>query len=73
MSSRYPAADARLGIIGPRYGDPTLWQCTNMAEDEATREELEALVASLRAEVERLKDELRRLRRDSHEVPPHYL
>ncbi|MHB8827458.1 MAG: hypothetical protein ACYC5Z_07325 [Acidimicrobiales bacterium] len=44
-----------------------------MAEDEATREELESLVASLRAEVERLKDELRRLRRDTHEVPPHYL
>ena len=44
-----------------------------MGEDEATREELEELVASLRAEVERLKDELRRLRRDTHEVPPHYL
>ena len=38
-----------------------------------TREELEALVATLREEIERLRDELRRLRRDSHEVPPHYL
>ena len=44
-----------------------------MDEHETTREELEALVATLRAEVERLKDELRRLRRDTHEVPPHYL
>jgi uncharacterized small protein (DUF1192 family) len=51
----------------------TLWQCTKVSDDETTREELEALVASLRAEIERLKDELRRLRRDSHEVPPHYL
>ncbi len=41
--------------------------------DEPTRDELEALVAQLRAEVDRLKDELRRLRHDRHEVPPHYL
>ncbi|HET9089787.1 MAG TPA: hypothetical protein VFN54_05740 [Acidimicrobiales bacterium] len=44
-----------------------------MGENETTREELEVLVAALTAEVERLKDELRRLRRDAHEVPPHYL
>ena len=38
-----------------------------------SREELEALVVALRDEVQRLKDELRRIRRESHEVPPHYL
>lgn len=36
-------------------------------------EELRELVASLRAEVARLHEELRRARRDHHEVPPHYL
>jgi hypothetical protein len=30
------------------------------------------LVATLRAEVARLAEELRRVRRDTHEVPPHY-
>ena len=42
-------------------------------DDAPTREDLETLVEQLRAEVDRLKDELRQLRRDSHEVPPHYL
>jgi hypothetical protein len=41
--------------------------------DEPTREELLRLVADLRQEVERLKAEVRRLSRDAHEVPPHYL
>jgi hypothetical protein len=41
--------------------------------DEPTLEELRELVASLREEVALLKEELRRTRRDSHEVPPHYL
>jgi len=41
--------------------------------EEPTRDELTALVASLRDEVARLKEELRRARRDQHEVPPHYL
>jgi uncharacterized small protein (DUF1192 family) len=36
-------------------------------------EELEALVRDLRDEVQRLKEELRRLRRQDSEVPPHYL
>jgi uncharacterized coiled-coil protein SlyX len=36
-------------------------------------EELEALVRDLRDEVQRLKEELRRLRRQDCEVPPHYL
>ncbi|MGC2485979.1 MAG: hypothetical protein WA359_07040 [Acidimicrobiales bacterium] len=35
-------------------------------------EDLEALVRSLSDEVERLKAELSRLRRDQHERPPHY-
>jgi len=35
-------------------------------------EDLEALVRSLTEEVERLKAELSRLRRDQHERPPHY-
>ena len=58
---------------GSTSPNAALWQSTKVGEDETTREELEALVASLRAEVERLKDELRRLRRDTHEVPPHDL
>ncbi|MBU6515786.1 MAG: hypothetical protein KGI65_07875 [Acidobacteriota bacterium] len=40
---------------------------------EPTPEELRRLVEELRAEVARLKEELRRARRDQHEVPPHYL
>jgi len=44
-----------------------------MSEREATREELEQRVASLLVEVAKLKEELRRLRREHHEVPPHYL
>jgi len=38
-----------------------------------SRDELEALVHELRDEVQRLKEELRRLRRRDSEVPPHYL
>jgi uncharacterized small protein (DUF1192 family) len=41
--------------------------------DGASREELEALIHTLRAEVERLKEEIARLRRDVDERPPHYL
>jgi len=44
-----------------------------VSEREPTREELEELVATLRREVARLKDEIRRIRREQHEVPPHYL
>jgi len=38
-----------------------------------SREELERQIATLRAEVARLKEEIRVLRRAQHEVPPHYL
>lgn len=42
-------------------------------DDDATAQQLRELVASLREEVTRLKAELRRQRRDDHEMPPHYL
>jgi len=41
--------------------------------DHLTREELEELVRSLRRDVDRLKEELRLVRRAGHETPPHYL
>jgi hypothetical protein len=44
-----------------------------MAPTQPTREELEAIITSLREEITRLKEEIRRLRRDTNEVPPHYL
>jgi len=40
---------------------------------EPTSQELEAIIVTLREEIARLKDEIRRIRRESHEVPPHYL
>ncbi|MHB1209475.1 MAG: hypothetical protein ACYC1I_07165 [Acidimicrobiales bacterium] len=43
-----------------------------MEQEELTREQLNELVRTLRDEVARLKEEIRRLRRDQHEVPPHY-
>jgi uncharacterized small protein (DUF1192 family) len=42
-------------------------------ETAPTRDELEETIRALRDEVARLKLELRRLRREDHEVPPHYL
>ena len=62
--------------IAPVRADPPppwMWQPWVVTIHEPTREELEALVATLREEVSRLKEEVRRLRRDTHEVPPHYL
>jgi hypothetical protein len=44
-----------------------------MSMVEPTRQELESLLHELREEVIRLKDEIRRLQRERHEVPPHYL
>lgn len=40
---------------------------------EPTREELEREIRDLRIEIGRLKEEIRHLRRQQHEVPPHYL
>jgi archaellum component FlaC len=44
-----------------------------MTPTDPTRQELEAIIASLREEITRLKEEIRRIRRDTNEVPPHYL
>jgi hypothetical protein len=41
-----------------------------MVTNEQAAEELKELVATLRAEIARLTEELRRVRRDNHEVPP---
>jgi septal ring factor EnvC (AmiA/AmiB activator) len=41
-------------------------------ENEQTRDELEELIDQLRAENARLREEIRRIQRDRHEVPPHY-
>jgi uncharacterized small protein (DUF1192 family) len=42
-------------------------------DDDARVAELEAVIRSLREEVERLKAEIARIRRDRDERPPHYL
>ena len=55
------------------YPPSWMWQPCVVTVHEPTREELEAMVATLREEVSRLKEEVRRLRHDAHEVPPHYL
>ena len=45
-----------------------------MSEPEVSRnaDELEALVRELRQEIEHLREQLRQLRRNEHESPPHY-
>jgi uncharacterized small protein (DUF1192 family) len=43
-----------------------------VSERAPTVEELQELVVLLREENARLKEEIRRIRRDSHEIPPHY-
>ncbi|HEY5093257.1 MAG TPA: hypothetical protein VII60_08320 [Acidimicrobiales bacterium] len=43
-----------------------------MSQTEPSREELEGTLASLREENARLKEEIRRIRRETNEVPPHY-
>jgi len=40
---------------------------------EPTREELEETIRDLRSQIARLREELRLVRRDRHETPPHYL
>jgi hypothetical protein len=44
-----------------------------MTPPEPSRDELEAVIASLREEITRLKEEIRKVRRETNEVPPHYL
>jgi uncharacterized small protein (DUF1192 family) len=44
-----------------------------VSDDDLSHEELLSVIAALREEVARLTEELRRARRDTHEVPPHYL
>jgi uncharacterized small protein (DUF1192 family) len=44
-----------------------------MTPTEPSLDELEAIISSLRDEIARLKEEIRQLRRDTNEAPPHYL
>ncbi|HEY5267292.1 MAG TPA: hypothetical protein VIJ40_10820 [Acidimicrobiales bacterium] len=44
-----------------------------MAKDEPTSDVHEATLRALRDEIQRLKDEITRLRADRDERPPHYL
>ena len=44
-----------------------------MSNDDETRDELENTITSLREENARLKEEIRKIRRETNEVPPHYL
>jgi hypothetical protein len=44
-----------------------------VSDNDLSREELESIVASLREENARLKEEIRKIRRETNEVPPHYL
>jgi chromosome segregation ATPase len=44
-----------------------------MSHDDASREELERTITELREENARLKEEIRKIRRETNEVPPHYL
>jgi len=44
-----------------------------MTPTEPSREELEATIDSLRDEIARLKEEIRLIRRETNEAPPHYL
>jgi uncharacterized small protein (DUF1192 family) len=44
-----------------------------MTTTDPSRDELEEIIASLRDEIARLKEEIRKIRRDNNEAPPHYL
>jgi len=43
-----------------------------VSQTDPSREELENTIASLREENARLKEEIRKIRRETNEVPPHY-
>jgi chromosome segregation ATPase len=43
-----------------------------MSQSDLSREDLEETIASLREENARLKEEIRKIRRETNEVPPHY-
>jgi predicted nuclease with TOPRIM domain len=42
-------------------------------ENKPTIKDLEETIQELRVENARLKEEIRRIERERHEVPPHYL
>jgi uncharacterized coiled-coil protein SlyX len=44
-----------------------------VSANEPTIEELKATIDALRAEVQRLQEQLRLARRSDAEIPPHYL
>jgi uncharacterized small protein (DUF1192 family) len=44
-----------------------------MTPTEPSRDELEEIISSLRDEIARLKEEIRLIRRETNEAPPHYL
>ncbi|MGD0853303.1 MAG: hypothetical protein ABSA07_08095 [Acidimicrobiales bacterium] len=44
-----------------------------MTPTQPSRDELEEIISSLREENARLKEEIRRIRRETNEAPPHYL
>jgi len=48
-------------------------ECYEMTPTELSRDELEEIISSLREEITRLKEEIRLIRRETNEVPPHYL
>jgi len=44
-----------------------------VSNETPTSEEYEKIIRDLKAEISRLKEEIRKIRRDNNEVPPHYL
>ncbi len=50
-----------------------VWEPSAMTSPDVTREELIESIATLRNEVARLKEEIRLVRRENSETPPHYL
>lgn len=44
-----------------------------VSDTKPTSDEYEEIIRDLKAEIVRLKEEIRKIRRDNNEVPPHYL